>query len=312
MKKVLVIGSYNVGLTVLGPRIPKSGETIMGTQFDMGPGGKGSNQAIAIVRLGGSVSFLAKIGGDIFGKDAIALFERECIDTKYVIIDETTHTGAGIIFVDDKGQNAIGVAPGANYRLTVDDLRKYSTLFEQCDILLIQLEIPLSVVYQAIRIANRTNMNIILNPAPAQKIESRFLSMIDVLTPNETEAEILTDIAVSDKESALTAGKFLLSQGVNSVIVTLGDDGALLVSDEKEQHFPSYKVDVVDTTGAGDAFNGGLAYSLATGESIERAIDFASKVAALSVTKVGVVPGLPSMQDVEKYFERVDRLCRND
>ena len=302
MEKVLVIGSYNVGLTVVGPRIPKPGETIMGTDFDMGPGGKGSNQAITVARLGGSVYFLAKIGGDMFGKDAIALFEREGISTKYVTVDETTHTGAGIIFVDENGQNAIGVAPGANYRLSVDDLRKCSGLFEQCSILLTQLEIPLSVVYEAISMADSVGATVILNPAPAQKIESRLLSTIDILTPNETEAETLTGIAVSDKESAIKAGKSLLSQGVNSVIVTLGDDGAVLVSGEREEFFSSYEVDALDTTGAGDAFNGGLAYGLAIGKSLEESIDFASKVAALSVTKVGVVPGLPVMQDVEKHF----------
>jgi ribokinase len=302
MKNVLVIGSYNVGLTVVGPRIPRPGETIMGTHFDMGPGGKGSNQAITIARLGGNVSFLAKIGGDIFGKDAIALFEKECIDTGYVTVDQTTHTGAGIIFVDENGQNAIGVAPGANYRLSADDLKRHSSLFEQCDILLIQLEIPLATVYEAIRMGSRTGMTIILNPAPAQKIEHRFLSMIDILTPNETEAETLTDIAVSDRKGAVKAGKFLVSQGVESVIVTLGNDGAVLVSDGEEGHFPSYAVDAVDTTGAGDAFNGGLAYGLATGKLLESSIDFASKVAALSVTKVGVIPGLPRMQDIEKHF----------
>jgi ribokinase len=305
MKKILVIGSYNVGLTVIGPKIPRPGETIMGTDFDMGPGGKGSNQAITVARLGGDVTFLAKIGGDIFGKDAMALFRREGIDTSYVTVDEATHTGAGIIFVDERGQNAIGVAPGANYRLSTDDLETCLDLFEQCDILLIQLEIPLPVVYRAVSMASAAGATVILNPAPAQKLDPEFLPMIDILTPNETEAEILSGTTVSDRKSAVEAGRVLLSLGIESVIVTLGSDGAMLVSKEERGHFPSYEVDAVDTTGAGDAFNGGLAYSLATGRSLKESIDFASRVAALSVTKVGVVPGLPRMQDIKQHFGKV-------
>lgn len=302
MSKILVIGSYNVGLTVLGPRIPKPGETIMGTHFDMGPGGKGSNQAIAIARLGGNVTFLAKVGGDIFGKDAISLFCKEGIDTKYIFIDETTHTGAGIIFLDQNGHNAIGVAPGANYKLLPEDLKKHKSLFDECDILLIQLEIPIFTVYEAINMAKNMGMRIILNPAPAQKIDSRYLAMIDVLIPNETEAEVLTDITLSSKENAIESGKYLVSQGVNSVIITMGANGAIYVSKEKQIDFPSYKVNVVDTTGAGDAFCGAFAYGLSLKKSSEESIDFASKVAALSVTKLGVVPGLPYMSDVEKHF----------
>lgn len=302
MGKVLVIGSYNVGLTVLGPRIPKPGETVLGTHFDMGPGGKGSNQAIAISRLGGNVAFLAKVGADIFGKDAISLFYKEGIDTKYILIDETTHTGAGIIFLDENGHNAIGVAPGANYKLLPEDLREYKFLFDECDILLVQLEIPISTVYEAIKLAKNAGMKIILNPAPAQKIDSEYLAMIDVLIPNETEAEILTDITLSSKENVSNAGKYLVSQGVNSVIITMGANGATFVSKEKQIDFPSYKVNVVDTTGAGDAFCGAFAYGLSLNKSIEQSINFASKVAALSVTKLGVVPGLPYMSDVDKHF----------
>ncbi len=302
MGKILVIGSYNVGLTVLGPRIPRTGETVMGTHFDMGPGGKGSNQAITIARLGGDVTFLAKVGGDIFGKDAISLFCKEGIYTKYIFVDETTHTGAGIIFLDENGHNAIGVAPGANYKLLPEDLRKHKSLFNECDILLIQLEIPTSTVYEAINIAKNAGMRIILNPAPAQKIDSRYLAMVDILIPNETETEVLTDITLSSKENAIDAGSYLISQGVNSVIITMGANGSVLISKEKQIDFPSYKVDVVDTTGAGDAFCGALAYALSLNKSLVESISFASKVAALSVTKLGVVPGLPYISDIEKHF----------
>ena len=302
MDKILVIGSYNVGLTVVGPRIPKIGETIMGDHFDMGPVGKGSNQAITVARLGGDVAFLAKIGGDIFAQDAMELFKGEGIDMGLIAVDEDIHTGASIIFVDEEGQNAIGVAPGANYRLSQEDLEKNKDLFEEASIVLLQLEISLTTVEQAVSMAKASGATVILNPAPAQKLTPKLLGMVDILTPNETEAETLTEMTVADRSGA---AKALRSSGVGSVILTLGEDGALLVADEGEQHFSGHTVKAIDTTGAGDAFNGSLAYGLASGKSIDDSIEFANKVAALSVTKVGVVPALPRMEEIEKHFGRI-------
>jgi ribokinase len=301
MDKILVIGSYNVGLTVFGPTIPQAGETILGSRFDMGPGGKGSNQAICVARLGGNVTFLAKIGDDIFGKDAMALFSREGINTDYIKVDGSAHTGAGIIFVDKDCHNAIGVAPGANYKLSVDDIDAAAGLFEQSGYLLMQMEIPMPALYRAMEKARKASCKVILNPAPAQKLDRRHLAMVDILTPNESEARILTDVPVESVQDAIKAARMLVSQGAGAVIVTLGEKGCVLVSADAEKHFPAYKVEPVDTTGAGDAFNGGLVYALAKGRNIDEAIDFASKVAAISVTSIGCVPGLPTLKNVEQF-----------
>lgn len=301
MDKILVIGSYNVGLTIFGPTIPKPGQTIMGNHFDMGPGGKGSNQAIAVARLGGDVTFLAKVGGDTFGRDALDLFQREGINTDYVAMDDASHTGAGIIFVDENGENAIGVAPGANLSLTPEELDTNDGLFKQSACLLMQLEIAVPTVYHAIEKAKQHGCRVVLNPAPAQALEPRYLSMIDILTPNESEAEVLTGIPVTDRDSASSAAQALRSQGVATVIITMGKDGCLLVSEGGEKQFPAYSVDAVDTTGAGDAFNAGLVYALAAGKDIEEAIDFGSKVAAILVTHIGCVPGLPTLAEVEDF-----------
>ncbi len=301
MDKILVIGSYNVGLTVFGPAIPKTGQTILGNHFDMGPGGKGSNQAIAVARLGGDVTFLAKVGGDSFGRDALDLFRREGINTDYIGTDDAAHTGAGIIFVDADGENAIGVAPGANLKLTTDELDRDVELFERSACVLMQLEIALPTVYHAIEKAKEHSCTVVLNPAPAQKLDPRYVSMVDILTPNESEAEVLTGVAVTDRESAASAARALLSQGVETVIITMGEQGSLLVSEGVEEHFPAYRVDAVDTTGAGDAFNAGLVYALAAGQGIEEAIDFGSKVAAILVTHIGCVPGLPTLAEVEGF-----------
>jgi len=305
MDKILVIGSYNIGLTVIGDAIPKEGQTVLGDTFDKGPGGKGSNQAITIARLGGNVVFLARIGRDSFGKEALELFSNEHIDTEHVRIDPDAHTGAGIIFVDKNGHNAIGVAPGANYKLSVKDLEESVALFGQCRYLLIQLETPLPVVFHAVKKAKQANMKVVLNPAPAQKLEPSIYPLLDFITPNETEAEILTGIAIKDQKDAFKAGKRLVSMGVKNVIVTLGADGCVLVSNSVEKAFLPPKVKAVDTTGAGDAFNGGFVFALAQNRDVEEAIDFASKVAAYSVLTVGVVPGLPTMKDLTRHFGKI-------
>jgi ribokinase len=302
VEKILVIGSYNVGLTVFGPAIPKEGQTILGNNFDMGPGGKGSNQAICIARLGGKITFLARIGDDIFGKDAMALFNREGIDTSYINVDSTAHTGAGIIFVDKDCHNAIGVAPGANYKLTPEHIDKAGTLFDKSRFLLMQLETPLETVYHAIEKAKQSGCTVVLNPAPAQKLDAKSMSLVDIITPNESEAEILTGVPVKDFASASRAAKALIAEGAKAVIVTMGGQGCLYVTAGGEKRFGAYKVKAVDTTGAGDAFNGGLVYALADGRGMDEAIDFASKVAAVSVTSIGCVPGLPTMRDIEKFF----------
>ncbi len=301
MSKVLVIGSYNVGLTVFGQAIPRIHETVMGDHFDMGPGGKGSNQAIAMARLGANVTFLAQIGDDIFGKAAMELFNKEGIDTSYIKTDTSSHTGAGIIFVNKDKHNCIAVAPGANYNLSPETLDDANDLFVKNDYLLMQLETPLATVYHAVEKGKRNNMTVVLNPAPARKIDNKYLAMIDILTPNETEAEVITGIKVVDSQSAVKAGEKLVSQGVGTVIITLGGQGSVLVNSQGSTHFATYDVTPVDTTGAGDAYNGALVCALAEGKTLDQSVDFASKVGAISVTSIGCVPGLPTKEDVDNF-----------
>jgi len=305
MDKVLVIGSYNVGLWVVGGRLPKPGETVIGDRFEMGPGGKGSNQAIQIARLGGDVEFFVKIGQDLFGEEATRLFEQEGIRTDYLKVDPQEHTGAGLICVADDGQNLISVAPGANFKLTPQELDEVPDLFDDCRYLLMVLEIPIPVVYHATEKAKEKGVTVILNPAPAQQLDPKYLAMIDILTPNETETEVITGMPVTDIDSATAAGRKLVEQGVGTALITMGEAGSVMVSKDLERHFPAPKVEVVDTTGAGDAFNGGLVYALAAGKNIEAAIDFASKVGAYSVKSMGVVPGLATVKDIEKTFGKV-------
>jgi len=304
MKKIIVIGSYNVGLTVLGPRIPKPGETVMGRQFEIGPGGKGSNQAIAARRLGGDVALIARVGDDIFGRQAVELFAQEKLDTQFLTVDRCARTGAGIIFVDDAGQNAIGVALGANMELGTADLERAAALFRAGDILLMQLECPLTLVREAARRAKHSGMTVILNPAPACPLDDEFLSLCDYLTPNESEAALISGVAVRDYASARQAASALRRRGAKSIIVTLGGKGAAVITEEGAAQIPPFKVKAIDTTGAGDAFNGALAYGLACEQSLKDALELASKAGAYCVSKVGVISGLPTAAELQKITWR--------
>jgi ribokinase len=286
------------------PRIPGPGETLLGSNFNMGSGGKGSNQAVAIARLGGDVQLIARVGDDIFGREALSLFEREGIDGTHVYMDSHTHTGAAVIFVDEHGQNSIGVAPGANYSLTENDLDDAADLFGTSGVFLTQLEIPISIVGSAIKRAKDRGATVILNPAPACTVPREILEKVDILTPNETEVGILTNRRIGDTEDAIEAARELLESGVGAVVVTLGSKGSVLVTGDSLERFEAYSVTAVDTTGAGDAYNGGLAYGLASGMALEDAIVLASKVAAFSVMSRGVVTGLPTLQDVKDAFGR--------
>lgn len=303
MKKIFVIGSYNVGLAVIGDKIPAVGETVMSREFQMGPGGKGSNQAIALARLNASVKFMCRIGDDHFGQEALSMFGREHISLDAIKIVPGCHTGVGVILVDKDGYNAIGVAPGANYHLSADDLLDNIHLFKESDFLLVQLECKLDVVQKAIEMARETGNKVIFNPAPAQALGSDILSLTDFITPNETEAQIMSGVAVTDQASAFEAAKILLGKGALNVIVTMGDKGSLWVTNDHRQFFPAYKVNTVDSTGAGDAFNAGFVFGLSNDYTVPDAIDFASAVAALSVTKTGTVSGLPTFSEVQVFMK---------
>jgi len=282
--------------------MPRAGETILGGPFRMGPGGKGANQAVAAARLGSSVFMVSCVGEDVFGDLALSNLSKEGVDISFVARDSTIHTGVALIVVDEQGENMIVVAPGANSSLTPDMVGRATKAIGEADILLTQLEIPAESVEKALRIAKDNRVTTILNPAPARVLSPAILECVDVLTPNRSEASLLTGIEITNQSSIRKAAERLFKQGVETVVFTLGSEGALIVTSEEFRHIPGQKVQVVDTTGAGDAFNAGLAFALSRDNDLVEAVRFANAVAALSVTKVGTAPSMPTGREVEKFF----------
>lgn len=304
MVNVFVVGSYVVDLMSRTPHMPKPGETVLGGPFKMGPGGKGNNQAVAAARLGARVTMVTRVGRDVFGDEAVAHFQRENISTKFVTRDDKEPTGAALIAVDDSSENMIVVALGACGGVTRTDVYDAEQKLIQSDVVLVQLETSIDAVQAAVELANKHGKPVILNPAPYQEISDDLLASVTFITPNETEACLLTNIEVTDESSARKAAKLLFDKGVNNVIITLGKKGCFVYDGENEGLLiPGYEVDAVDTTGAGDAFNGALAVSVAKGHSISHAAKFANAVAALAVTKVGTSPAMPYMDDVKDLLE---------
>ena len=302
--KIVVVGSSNMDLVVKSPRIPAKGETILGGDFIMTPGGKGANQAVAAAKLGAEVYFVAKLGDDIFGRQSLSNFQKVAVQTEYVVQTNEAPSGVALITVDDAGDNVIVVAPGANLKLSPEDVRKAQSAIASSGAVAAQLEVPLETVEFAARLANDAGVPFILDPAPAQKLSPEFLGMVDVLTPNETEAEILTGIEVTDEKSALVAAKDLLERGVKAVVLTMGAKGYLLATKEGAEFVPSVKVDAVDATAAGDAFTGSLGVGLAKGKTLRDAALFANHVAALSVTKMGAQSSMPDAGQVENFMKQ--------
>ncbi|MCX7918448.1 MAG: ribokinase [bacterium] len=299
---IVVVGSSNTDMVVKTPRIPVKGETILGREFIMVPGGKGANQAVAASRLGAQVTFIARVGNDIFGDSSLSNFIANRINTRYIQRDPETPSGVALIFVDEHGENVIVVAPGSNAKLSPDDVQQAEAIIRTAAVILLQLEIPIATVEYTVSLAQSYNVPVILNPAPATTLSPNLLHEITYLTPNETEASILSGIKVNDTSTAETAGKKLIELGVETVIVTLGAAGALVVTAETTKLIPAPKVTAVDTTAAGDAFNGGLAVALATGKSLLEAVQFANYVGALSVTKMGAQPSMPTYDDVMRFM----------
>ena len=291
-------------LVVKSPRIPAIGETILGRDFIMTPGGKGANQAVAAAKLGAEVYFIARLGDDIFAQQSLSNFKKENVDTKYVTLTKEAPSGVALITVDDEGNNVIVVAPGANHKLSPDDIKKAESDITSSGALVAQLEIPLETVEFATQLANSNRVLFILDPAPAQKLSPELLRMVDVLTPNETEAQILTDIEVTDEQTARMAAKKLLEYGIKSVILTLGSNGFLLVDNDRMEFVPAIKVSAVDSTAAGDAFTGSLAVGLANGKTLYDSAVYANYVAALSVTKMGAQSSMPTRQMVDDFIKR--------
>ena len=288
-------------LVVRSPRIPVPGETILGGDFLMVPGGKGANQAVAAAKLGAHVCFVAKLGDDLFGRKSLENFRKEGVDTKCVTLTSDTPSGVALITVDEAGNNAIVVAPGANAQLSPEDVQGAASEIRGAGAVVAQLEVPLTTVQCAAELAHEAGVPFILNPAPARKLCPALLAMVAVLTPNETEARILTGIEVVDGDSARRAAERLLSVGVKAVVLTMGSKGFLLADGNTMELVPALKVRAVDTTAAGDAFTGGLAVGLAQGQSLRDAASFANRVAALSVTRMGAQPSMPTRKEVEGF-----------
>jgi len=300
MPNILVIGSLNADLVVRAPRFPAPGETISGEDLAIIPGGKGANQAVAATRQGAQVSMLGRVGSDSFGPTLIQNLKNNNVNTSHIQTDESA-TGTAIIVVDASGQNSIVLSPGANGKVMPADVD--SVPFQNVDTLLLQFEIPLETVIHAASLARQNGLRVILNPAPARPIPDSLLADVDILVPNESELQLLSGQSVTDTDSAKAAAQVLLEKGVKTVIVTLGANGALLVTDEKTTHVSTFKVDVVDTTAAGDAFIGGLAAALLKGTPLEEAVRYGNASGALAATKFGAQPSLPTTDEVQNLIQ---------
>lgn len=298
MGTITVIGSSNTDLVVQTPNFPKPGETIIGGDLNTFSGGKGANQAVAAARLGGNVSFIAKVGEDDFGALAIKGLKKDSINTQYVFKDKNSPSGVAIIMIDENGENIIVVSPGANNQLKPKDIDASSEAIQNSDYILMQLETPLETVSYVLEKGFGLGKKMILNPAPAQELSKDVYSKLFLITPNETEAELLTKVMVSDEKSASEAASVLLNKGVQNVIITLGDKGAFFKSNHQEFLVGVNKVDVVDTTGAGDTFNGALIVALSEGKSFYDAILFGNKAAAISVTRRGAQSSIPKKTEL--------------
>ena len=297
-RNILVIGSSNTDMVIKSPHMPRVGETIIGGDFLMNPGGKGANQAVAAAKWGGRVTFMAKVGDDVFGDTAIKGFKAVGIDTTAIQRERDTPSGVALIMVGDDGDNSISVALGANEKLSAEDIEAQTELFKNADIVLLQLEIPLQTVARACEMAHGLRKRVILNPAPAQNLSESILKSVFLLTPNETEAELLTGIKVEDEKTAREAAGNLRAKGVANVIITMGAAGAYLSSDGHEGLLAAPKVNAIDGTAAGDTFNGALAVAIAEGSDLQRAVVFANKAAAFSVTRLGAQSSTPTREDI--------------
>ncbi len=298
MPAIFVIGSSNTDMVIRSELHPKPGQTVLGNDFMINPGGKGANQAVAAARLGGAVTFVAKLGEDLFGKQAIEHFKKEKIDTQFISFEATEPSGVALITVDAKGENTIVVAAGANQFLLKKEIDLVANSFQAGDLALFQLEIPLETVIYGIKLANEKGLKTILNPAPAQVLPNNLFQGLFAITPNETEASMLTGIDVVDLDSAKKAAEVLLQKGVQQVIITLGAKGALYVSNHESFLVETEKVIAVDTTAAGDCFNGALAVSLSKGMSWMEAIAYACKAASISVTRLGAQASMPFIREM--------------
>lgn len=299
-KKIIVVGSTNMDMVVKTKHIPAPGETIFAGSFFMNPGGKGANQAVAAARLGGNTSFISKVGNDVFGKQSAKLLGEEGVNTRFLLTDEELPSGVALITVDEKGENTIVVASGANGNLYPKHLEEALEEIGGADIILMQLEIPMETVEFVAKYAASKNVKVILDPAPANDLSAELLRHIHIITPNQTEAEMLCGVKVDDTESAKKAANAIYALGVKNVIVTMGDLGAVICSEGKIQLVSAPKVEALDTTAAGDCFNGGLAVALSEGKTLVGAVHFGCLAAAVSVTRLGAQSSIPYRKELDQ------------
>ena len=298
---IVVIGSSNMDLVAKAPRIPMVGETLAGTDFFMVPGGKGANQAVAAAKLGGNVLFIARLGKDLFAEKSLENFKQVGINAQYIKQIEKVPSGIAIISIDDNGKNSIIVVPGANHKLLPADVVEAEKDIAAAKVVVCQLETPMETVLQAAKTAGKYNIPFLLDPAPAAPLSDELLELVEFIKPNEFEAEVITGVKVTDRESAEKAAEVLLGKGVKNVIVTLGDKGFIVATGQGKTFVDTLKVKAMDSTAAGDAFAGALAFGIAQGDSLLDAAKYANKVAAISVTRFGAQPSMPTRQEVEQF-----------
>ena len=298
MKKIIVIGSSNVDMVVRTSHLPAPGETILGGEFFMNQGGKGANQAVAIKRLGGNLIFMTKLGNDVLGRQSVGYFKKEGIDTRYIALDEDSASGVALISVDDHAENSIVVASGANMLLNEQDVDKM--LEEMCegDILLMQLEIPLQTVEYAARKAFGKGVKVVLNPAPARSLPKELFRHLYMVTPNRIEAEMLTGIKIANDADVEKVAEEICAMGVKNVIITLGSKGCLIREEGVSYRIDAFKVEPVDTTAAGDTFNGALCVGLSEGMDLKQAAVMASKASSIAVTRMGAQSSIPYREEL--------------
>lgn len=301
---IVVIGSSNTDMIVKTSHIPRPGETVLGGRFSTAAGGKGANQAVSAARAGGKVVFLARVGEDLFGRQAVEGFRKDGINVDYIVVDKETPSGVALIFVDEKGENSIAVAPGANANLSPMDIESARDVITSASCVLMQLEIPLETVKTAAEIAASNDVPVILNPAPARRLDDALLGLISLITPNETEAEMLSGVPITSASEAEKAADVLHDLGVKTVIITRGLHGVYVSAPEFRGALPGFVVKAVDSTAAGDVFNGVLAAVLAERMTLMDAVGFAQAAAALSVTKLGAQTSAPHRKEIEAFLRQ--------
>ena len=302
--KIVVVGSSNTDMVIKLDRLPRPGETVLGGDFFHAAGGKGANQALAAALAGGEIKFVARVGRDMFGAQAVERLVEAGVNVEHVIREESLPSGVALIFLAKDGVNSIAVAGGANARLSPADIEKASAAIAGADVVLMQLETPMETVRVVAELAARAEVPFILNPAPATALPAELLKLVSILTPNETESELLTGIAVTDENSAGRAAEQLLSLGVKAVILTLGSRGVFVATAVTSELVPGFQVQAVDATGAGDVFNGALAVALAEGKPLLEAARFANAAAAISVTRLGAQPSAPRRKEIDSLLTR--------